>query len=239
MDYVIVLFGCAAGCGMSMICGFGFGVFCMMFLPYIMGGTMEAASLINIVTLAQALWLSLRYRRHIRWKLLPAPILAYFVSSALTVHFAAGLKNDVLRVMLGAFLLLLSLYFIFGAKRVRMAANTRNGLIAGGLGGVMSGLFSIGGPPASLYFSSATEEKEEYLATIQAYFVLSNLYVIALRVKNGFVTGQVLLFSAVGLLGMALGTVLAGTIFKRIHAETMRRAIYGMMALSGLVMLLE
>jgi hypothetical protein len=209
----------------------------MMFLPYVMGSTMGAASLINIVTLAQATWLSIRYHSHIQWKLLAVPIAVYFVTSTLTVHYAAGLQNDVLRMLLGCFMLILSLYFIFAAKRIRIRKSVRNGMIAGGIGGIMSGLFSIGGPPVSLYFSAATEEKEEYLATIQAYFVLSNLYVIFLRAQKGYITPAVLIYAAVGLCGMALGTVLANTVFQRINADTMRKAIYGMMALSGLVML--
>jgi hypothetical protein len=239
MNYLIVLVGCAVGCGLSLICGFGFGVFCMMFLPYVMGSTMGAASLINIVTLAQAIWLSLRYRKHIQWKLLAVPIAMYFVTSTLTVHYAAGLQNDVLRMMLGGFLLALSLYFMFAAKRIRIRKSVRNGMIAGGIGGIMSGLFSIGGPPVSLYFSAATEEKEEYLATIQGYYVLSNLYVIFLRAQKGYITQEVLIYAAVGLCGMALGTVLGNTVFQRINANTMRKAIYAMMALSGIVMLLK
>lgn len=238
MSYCIVFLGCAIGCGLSVICGFGFGIFCMMFLPYVMGSTMGAASLINLVTLVQATWLAIRYRHNIQWKLLAVPIAVYFVTSTLTVQLAAGLQNDVLRLMLGGFLLALSLYFLFAAKRIHIRKSVPNGMIAGGLGGVMSGLFSIGGPPVSLYFSAATEEKEDYLATIQAYFVLSNLYVIFLRVQKGYITPSVLVYAAVGLGGMALGTVLGNTIFRRINADWMRKAIYAMMALSGVCMLL-
>ncbi len=238
MSYIIVFLGCAVGCGLSLICGFGFGIFCMTFLPYVMDSTMSAAALINIVTLVQAAFLTVRYWKHVRWKLMLAPILTYLVTSTLTVHFASYLKNDTLRVLLGAFLLLLSLYFLFIVKRVRIKGNARNGMAAGGVGGVLSGLFSIGGPPVSLYFSSATEEKEDYLATIQAYFVFSNFYVIFLRAHSGFITRDTLIFSAVGLGGMALGTFLASAVFKRMDADMMRKGIYALMAVSGVIMLL-
>lgn len=239
MSYVIVFLGCALGCGVSLICGFGFGILCMTFLPYVMGSTMSAASLINIVTLVQACYLTARYWKHVQWKLMAVTILTYFVTSTLTVQFASALKNDTLRMILGVFLLMLSVYFVFIVKRVRMKGNLQNGIIAGGTGGVLSGLFSIGGPPVSLYFSSATEEKEDYLATIQAYFVLSNLYVIFLRAQKGFITRDTLIFSAVGLGGMALGTVLAGTVFRRMNADVMRKGIYIIMGISGIIMLVE
>lgn len=50
-------------------------------------------------------------------------------------------------------------------------------------------------------------------------------------------TGGVLLFTAVGLGGLLLGNLLGTYIFKRISVETMRKAIYCMMAVSGAVML--
>lgn len=239
MEYFIILLGCALGSGLNIVCGFGLGVFCMMFFPYVMDSTMEAATLINIVAFTQACIFAVKYRRHTGWKLLLIPILSYFLFSFLTVQFAAELKNDTLRMLLGGFMLALSLYFFFIAKRVRMRPCPRNGIIAGGLGGIMSGLFSIGGPPIGLYFSSAAEEKEVYLATIQTYYVLSNAYIIALRASKGFLTGHVLLCSLFALAGMALGSILGNTIFQKLHADHLRKAMYAMMAVSGLVMLLE
>lgn len=239
MEYIIVLLGCALGSGLNIVCGFGLGVFCMMFFPYVMGSTMEAATLINIVAFTQAVIFAVKYRKHTGWKLLLVPILAYFVFSLLTVEFAAGLKNDTMRMLLGGFMLALSVYFFFIAKRVRMRPCVRNGVIAGGLGGIMSGLFSIGGPPIGLYFSSATEEKEVYLATIQTYYVLSNGYIIALRAAKGFLTGHVLICAVFALTGMALGSFLGNTIFQKLHTDHLRKAMYAMMAVSGLIMLLN
>ena len=237
MEYVIILFGCAVGCALNMVCGFGFGVFCMMFMPYVIGSTSQAAAMINIITFAQSTFLAIRYRQHIKWKLFLVPLAAYFVTSFLAVRLSSGLDNELMKRILGAFLLALSLYFVFIAKRVRMAASTRNGLIAGAIGGVMSGMFATGGPPASLYFSATTETKEEYLGTIQGYFVFTNLYVVILRVANGTVTRNVLLCTAVGLSGLVLGNILGNYLFKRVDIGFIRKAIYCMMAVSGLIML--
>lgn len=239
MEYFIVLAACALGSGLNIVCGFGMGVFCMMFLPYVMGSTMEAAALVNIVTFVQACIFCFKYRRHINFRLLIAPTVVYFLASWLTVRYAAGLENHTMKMLLGGFMLALSVYFLFVAKRVRIQGNIRNGAIAGGVGGVMSGMFSIGGPPISLYFSAATEDKETYLATIQTYYVMSNAYVIALRASKGFVTEHVLFCSAAGLVGMALGSALGNTIFKKLRPDYLRKAMYIMMAIAGIVMLVE
>lgn len=239
MEYLIVLTGCALGASLNIVCGFGLGVFCMMFLPYVMGSTMEAAALINIVTFVQACIFCFKYRKHISPKLLIAPTLVYFLFSWLTVRYASGLENHTMKMLLGGFMVLLSIYFLFIVKRVHIQGSIRNGAIAGGVGGIMSGLFSIGGPPISLYFSAATEDKETYLATIQTYYVMSNAYVIGLRASKGFVTEHVLLCAIAGLAGMALGSILGNTIFKKLHADHLRKAMYIMMAVAGVVMLLE
>ncbi len=239
MVYILCFIAGSFGCLLNVVCGFGVGIFSMMFLPYFMQSTLAAAALINIVTVCQSFWICWKLRKKVQWKQMLVPLCAYFIISSLTVHYAAGLANETLKIMLGSSLVLLSIYFLFIAKRVRMQANIPNGLLAGGIGGVMSALFSVGGPPISLYYSSAFEDKEQYLATIQTYFLISNIYIIALRVKGGVVTEQVLLCSAVAVSGMILGTWLGKRIFDRINANTMRRFIYILMAVSGLVMLLE
>ena len=236
MDIVFIFLGCALGCALNTVCGFGFGVVGMMFLPYVMGSTVQAATVINACTFLQAAVLAVRYRRHIRWKLLWTPLAAYLVVSVAAVRLAVGLDNQLMKRIFGAFLLVLSGYFIFAAKRVRMRARVRNGLIAGTVGGVMSGMFATGGPPASLYFSAVTETKEEYLATIQAYFTVTNFYVVAVRALNGALTGAVARAVGVGLAGLLVGNFLGELVFRRVDVDFIRKAIYVMMALSGAAM---
>jgi len=236
MEYLAAFgIGCI-GCGINIVCGFGFGIVTMMVLPFVMDSTMGAAALVNIVTLFQASWICYHYRLSVAWKMMVVPLAAYFLVSWFVVRYASGLANDTLKTMLGVFLIGLSVYFIFFAGHVRMKANVPNGVAAGALGGVMSALFSVGGPPVSLYFSAATEEKEAYLATIETYFLFSNLYIVVLRAVHGVITKDVLLCSAFAAVGMVLGTYLGSTVFRRISADTMRKAIYGLMAVCGLVM---
>ena len=237
MMYAIVLLASAVGCVLNTVCGFGFGVMGMIVMPYAMGSAVHAAAVINMATFVQATFLAVRYRKHIRWKLLAVPMAAYLVASFIAVRVAVGMDNDLMKRVLGAFLIALSAYFIFAAKHVKLRANTRNGLIAGGIGGVMSGLFATGGPPASLYFSATTETKEEYLATIQAFFSISNFYVTAVRFYSGVIDGTVLRAFPVALVGLALGNILGLYVFKRVDVNFIRKAIYVMMAVSGLAML--
>lgn len=239
MVYFLCFLAGSIGYFLNMVCGFGAGIFSMMFLPYVMGSTTAAAALVNILSLAQAVWVCLFYRKKVRWRSMLAPLAAYFILSTLTVYFAKGLANDTMQFMLGLLLVGLSIYFLFVNHRIRLLGSLPTALAAGGIGGVMSALFSIGGPPISLYYSAVLEDKEEYLATIQSYFMFSNIYMTAVRVYSGAVTRNVLICSAVALVGMVLGTWAGKKIFDRINADVMRRLIYIMMAVSGAIMLAE
>ncbi len=239
MVYLLCFVAGAAGYFLNMVCGFGAGIFSMMFLPYVMESTVAAAALVNILSLVQGLWICWFYRKKVRWRSMIVPLIAYFAISTLTVHFAKGLGNHTMQLMLGALLVLLSIYFLFFNQRIRLRDSIPSALAAGGIGGVMSALFSIGGPPISLYYSAVLDDKEEYLATIQTYFMFSNIYMTAVRVHSGVVTKDVLVCSAVALVGMVLGTWAGKKVFDRINGDIMRKLIYIMMAVSGIIMLLE
>ena len=211
----------------------------MMFLPYFMASTFHAATLVNIMSVLQGLWVCIRYRKKVRWKRIFLPLCAYFVISSVTVFLSRNFSNDLMKILLGVFLLVLSAYFLLLKNRVRIRPIPRNALIAGSLGGVMSALFAIGGPAMSLYYSSLFDDKEEYLATIQTYFMCANTYILFLRYQSGLMTNEVFRYVLAALLGMALGTLLGKKVFDRINSDTVRKLSYYMMAFSGAVMIAE
>ena len=239
MVYILCFIAGSFGCMLNVICGFGVGVFSMMFLPYVMESTFAAAAMINIITVFQASWICWRWRKKVQWKQMIVPLCGYFVLATVTSHYAMSLSNDTLKILLGLFLVVLSVYFLFIAKRIRIQATVPNGLLAGSIGGVMSALFSVGGPPMSLYYSSVFDDKEQYWATLQSYFLVTTTYIVGVRIQSGVVTSSVLICSAVAIAGMILGTYIGKRIFDKINADTMRKFIYIMMAVSGIVMLLE
>ena len=235
---LIIFFCCAAGCTINLVCGFGFAVFVMMFLPYAVG-TITAACIVNIVAIAQAAYILLKYRKSIRFAVLAAPLIAYAATNFITITYVGSINNSVLNRSLGAVLIALALYFFFAADRIKLKAGIVTGAAAGLISGVLNGLFSIGGPPAALYFSSVLEKREEYLATIQGYFFVSNIYSLVLRIYDGQVNTGVLKFGGIGIAGMALGTLIGTLVFKKVSDSTLRMLIYCMMIFSGAVMVVR
>ena len=123
------------------------------------------------------LWIAVKYRRHINWKLLWWPLVANSVFSLAGIWFQDAGTETLLRRILGITLVVLSIYFIFFSSRLVIRANLWTGLAAGAISGVCGGLMSIGGPPMVAYYLAATRSKEEYAATLQTYFIFSTVYI--------------------------------------------------------------
>ena len=237
MSFIIAFFTGCFGSAISVICGFGLGVFSMMFLPHFMFSTMAASAVVSITAVFQSAWIAFHYRKKVKIKDTLFMVIGYLVLSTICVIFGKNIPNKTLKLALGIFLIVLSIYFIFFSKKIKMQPTPRNGLIAGSLGGIMSSMFGVGGPPAGLYFSSCYDEKEDYLATIQTYFLVTNIYVTTIRAFNGIVTAEVLLASSVSLVGMVFGTYMGKKLFDKMNADAVRKAIYILMAVSGVILI--
>ena len=216
------------------VTGFGFGIVAMIFLPNFLQYT-EANVLSSILsTVTSVLVIAATYRR-IHWKNLIFPLMGSFVANYFAVSFAKNAKNDLLILLLGIALFLLSIYFFFYSNKIKIRATWYTGLIVGVLSGVMSGLFSIGGPPVVVYYMQSEEDTDQYLATISAYFVFSGIVSISLKAASGFITETVGYGIAVGLVTMFIGSFLGKKTRGKVKPQVIRKVVYGFMAVSGLV----
>ena len=140
-------------------------------------------------------------------------------------------------MILGGVLIALSIYFLIFSQKIRLKASLPGGIAIGTVGGVLSGLFSTGGPPVVLYLSGIISDKMVYFATIQGYFAITDLYGVGTRILGGIITWQVLLYAAVGWLGSLIGNTLGGLVFSKINTQTLKKIIYIGMIVSGMIMI--
>ncbi len=216
------------------VSGFGLGIVVMTVSPFLFPTFGEATALAGLISLLSTTYLTVRYRKSIRWRLVLWPLVAFIPVNFLAIRLVAEADIRLLKAALGVLLVLLSIYFIGFSQRLRIKANTATGLISGGLSGLLGGAFSMGGPPIVVYLLAATEEDTTaYLATIQCVFALTGYVATAGRIVGGFVTPRVLLLLPVALAGMALGNLLGGRVYRRLNAQTLRWCVYGFMAVAG------
>ena len=216
------------------VTGFGFGIVAMIFLPSLLLYP-EANALSSILSTVTSALVLLSVYRKINWKNLIFPLIGSIFANYFAITFMKSAENRLLTLLLGVALFLLSIYFFFFSDKIKIKPTWYNGLIAGTVSGIMSGLFSIGGPPVVIYYMQSEEDTDRYLATISAYFVLSGIISVVMKAFSGFVTLNVLWGIVIGALGMAIGTLLGKRTRDKTNPEKIKKAVYGFMAISGLL----
>lgn len=233
---LLILVGMGAGF-VQRVSGFGLGIFAMMFLPHFMSSHTAAATVSTLFSCVTSTYNAVKYRKNVVYKTALPMLCAALVTIPVGVYFSVVVSGALFEVILGAVLILLSVYFLFFSERISLKPNCTGGILAGGLGGALNGLFSTGGPPVVLYLSNALTDNLAYFATIQFYFGLTNVYAVGSRVVSGIVTGNVLLCAAVGIAGCMIGDALGKKVFDRLNAKMLKTVIYIGMILSGILMI--
>lgn len=217
------------------VAGFGYGIFIMTVLPYLMPSYAEATTLSGTLAMLTSLLIVIRHRQYLRWSQLAVLLPVFVVVSFLTIEFAAGLADAVLQKILGVMLIVASLWFGFFEGRVRIRPNLPTQLSLGSLSGIMGGLFGMQGPPVVLYFVETTQTKEQYLVTAQTYFFVGNLFMTVVRASHGYLTSAVVNCWTVGVIAVFIGTAVGNLTFRYISRNLLKKIIYIYMALSGIL----
>ncbi len=232
---LLILVG-AGGAFVQRVSGFGLGIFVIMFLPLFLPTHTAATAVSSLFACATATYNAVRYRKNISYKTALPMMCAALVSIPIAVYFSAHVSGGIFKKMLGTVLILLSLYFLFFNKRIKMRPTVLSGVMAGALGGTLGGLFATGGPPAVLYLTHATHDNLTYFATIQFYFCFTNLYSTTNRVINGIINTDILIYAAIGIIGCVAGDFLGKLVFDRLDGNKLKIVIYAGMIISGIVM---
>lgn len=239
MENMIEIFLLAVGASfVQRTTGFGFGIFIMTLLPFLMPSYGEATALSGLLALTTSAIITFRMRRFITWKRL-IPILVTFIAiSSVAICLLARIHDDVLRKILGIVLIITSLYFAFFSSRIKIKTTLPYQIGAGSISGIMGGFFGMQGPPAVLYFISSEPDKNHYMAMVQTYFLIGNTMMTIVRASNGFVTATVGRCYVFCLAAVIIGTLLGSWAFKRIPGRIFPYVVYSYIGISGLIIFL-
>ncbi|MCF0110499.1 MAG: sulfite exporter TauE/SafE family protein [Erysipelotrichaceae bacterium] len=217
--------------------GFGAGIVMMLFFPNFLSIIQAPAlsSAISLVLNGEVTW---QYRKYCEPKKILYPSVLFIAVSSAVISYAKYIPKEIVLKVFGIFLIALAVYFLIFDKNVSIEGNMITATVCTALSGVASGLFGIGGPPMVLYFLAICKEKEEYLGNIQAFFMLTGVANLIVRLLNGIYTMDLLPLVAVGVGGIMVGKKIADTLLKDIPVETMKKLIYLFLALSGILNLI-
>ncbi|MDQ0253068.1 putative membrane protein YfcA [Evansella vedderi] len=206
--------------------GFGFGIIAMSFLPFLF--TVKESTLL-VVSLAFVLSVSIALQlwKHIKWKsllvILSAAVVGRYVGFLILSHYG---EMDILKTFLGIFLIAVVIYLFCskGPKPGKKVNQTWLPITLGFFGGLIGGIFAVGGPFFVFYFLLIYHDnKYAYSANLQISFLVTALITIALHGINGDFSIDFLGSFLVGLASVLIGSRIGIRFFARLSQEKIKR----------------
>ena len=239
MENIIEIFLLTVGASfVQRTTGFGFGIFIMTLLPFLMPSYAEATTLSGLLALTTSAIITFRMRKFITWKRLTPILLTFMAVSAVAICMLTRIHDHTLRKILGIVLMITSLYFAFFKERIRLKTTLPYQIGAGTVSGIMGGVFGMQGPPAVLYFISSEPDKNHYMAMAQTYFLIGNAMMTVVRASNGFLTAAVGKNYVLCIGAVIIGTLLGSWTFRHIPAKIFPYIVYSYIGVSGLIIFL-
>lgn len=220
------------------VSGFGYGIAFMSIAPFLMPSYGEATALSGMLAISCSIITGIRMYRYLDWKKMAVILPVFLAVSLLGVCVVAHVDSHLLKHILGYVLVAVSLYFMFINGKLRLKANVPVQLSMGAVSGVMGGLFGMQGPPAVIYFISCTDNKEEYMALTQWYFIIGNLFMTFYRAGNGFLTMSVGKLFLIALPAVILGILVGGRVYEKISVGLLRKIVYCFIGVAGIAAIL-
>lgn len=220
--------------------GFGFGIFIMTVLPFLMPSYGEAVTLSGLLSLTSATVVMVKYLKYVTWKRMLPITAAFVIFSTIAIFLLDRIEGQAMRVILGIMLVLISLYFSFFKDKLQKIIRPTKGwqFGAGTASGIMGGLFGMHGPPVVLYLISSEPDKDHYMGMIQTYAVITNIAMLIVRAFAGYVTPAVGGAYLYGLAGLAMGVIAGNWAYRRIPGKLFTYIVYAYIGVCGLVIFL-
>jgi uncharacterized membrane protein YfcA len=217
--------------------GFGFGIFIMTVLPFLMPSYGEAVTLSGLLSLTSATVVMIKYLKYVTWKRMLPIAAAFVIFSTIAIFLLDRIEGQAMRVILGIMLILISLYFSFFKDKLQKIIRPTKGwqFGAGTASGIMGGLFGMHGPPVVLYLIASEPDKDHYMGMIQTYAVITNIAMLIVRAFAGYVTPAVGGAYLYGLAGLAIGVIAGNWAYRRIPGKLFTYIVYAYIGICGLI----
>ena len=221
------------------ITGFGAVVVLMVFLPAFFPVNVSVGIACTIA-LAVNIYIMILYREHVSWKKALVPALINIAIVTIATRISTSIDQRAVKPYFGAFLILLALYFLFFSKKTgKIKINAPVSILIAVAAAVCEGFFGVGGPLMVIYFLNKTDSKEEYLGTIQAYYILSSAVNTAVRFASGVLQPVHIPVLASGIAAILIGGYIAKKIVAKIDPAVVTKVTYIMIGVAGVINLLS
>lgn len=235
MEYIGLIIVCLFGGVLQTLIGFGCAIVMMAFLPYFLSPLPQVSGLTSVVCFFCSLMLVVKYRRPVKLRKILPVFIVYMLIMPISNKISLTVQENKLRLLLGITLTLMSVYYIFFSERkFKLSGNLPTAAGVGAISGVLSGMFTIGGPPVVIYTMAISKDKEEYLGMIQFYFTICNLFSSIVKTCTGVITLDNIGWIGAALVAVMIGNTIGAHFQNRMNWNVLRKWVYVLIAYVGI-----
>ena len=232
MAAAVVIAGASFVLGLA---GVGNGLVAMALLPFLMS-PVTAIVVLTMYTIVLVLVILLPLWRHLEPSRVLDMLVGTVVGTPLGVWALSTFPVSTLKRLIGATLVVVVL-LEWAHVRPKQLVGRAWGVGAGILAGVGGGAVGTPGPPVILYSTTQGWSPRTIKANLQAFFFVNQAVILAGYWWAGLVNVEVWRLAASFALPAAGGTVLGMLCFRHVDQHRFRRLVFGLLLMSGLVLL--
>jgi len=230
--YIFIFFIALVASTIQSTIGFGSVIILMAVLPLFLPPQV-CIIVSQIAGVCLSFWMLVGRVKHIEWKKVSLPLIFGTVFTVLGLFFVSGVSDSAYMLGLGVVLVMLSAWMICFAGRIHIRPCPRNGAIAGILGGLMGAFFAVSAPPLVLYFSSTTEDKENYTACLQVTMAVQTAFCLLGRGVLGMWPAEAWAMCIPAVIGVILGKFPGKYIYDKLNIKTFKLLIHLFIGILG------
>ena len=216
--------------------GFGNALIAMPMLVLIIGAK-AAAPLVALYGIVIAIVMLFRTWRALDLKDTFYLLLTSLVGIPLGLIFLTSAPENLIKVILGLVLVGFGLYNLLGLK-IPELRNRYLVIPFGIVAGMLGGAYNANGPPVVIYGVMRGWGREKFRATLQGYFLISNIAIVIGHGVSGLWSQQVLLYLIASIPVAVLAVLLGDKVVKKIPEKRFDRALNVFLVIAGLLMFL-
>lgn len=201
-----------------------------------------SANVVSFIALANTAVAVHRNHAHVDVKILLYASLGVFVLSGVglaILHLLSSRSMDLLEMLLGIVILGSGALLMIHPHPLKRVSPDPVHFIAGGFGGLLSGMLGAGGPALVIHLYRQPLPFPVVRTTLLAILGIMPLIRIGMEVFNGNIDGPVIRLSLICIPVTVLSTLLARRFPPPVSDETMRRLAFGLLCILGVSLILR
>ena len=236
----LLVFGIIAFCGfMHTSTAVGYSIFAMTLMPLLLP-FVSAAVINKIAMLALTLMVIGKLRHHIDYKFIIIPTIAALLGDTLGFYVLISVDVAILKVALGAVLILVGLFMFVCNGRAIIKRSTLASIIVGFIAGFMGGLFNLSGIILAVYYFSVFDDKMAYASSIQATMFITKVWDIGLNAIYGnYTIPGTWTYVIIAVVAVIFGGLLGLKVLKKINKATIGKISYSYMIIMGVALVIN